>query len=89
MKRLYFILVLWIGKFGNVLCKIFHKSGTMISGKVAVKLQKNFVKYFRNIDYDKVIFITGTMVNQQQLILLVIQLKWQVKRLRLIQKVQI
>ena len=41
MKRLYFILVLWIGKFGNVLCKIFHKSGTMISGKVAVKLQKN------------------------------------------------
>ena len=60
MKRLYFILVLWIGKFGNVLCKIFHKSGTMISGKVAVKLQKNFVKYFRNIDYDKVIFITGT-----------------------------
>jgi len=39
MKRLYFILVLWIGKFGNVLCKIFHKSGTMISGKVAVKLQ--------------------------------------------------
>ena len=48
MKRLYFILVLWIGKFGNVLCKIFHKSGTMISGKVAVKLQKNFVKYFRN-----------------------------------------
>lgn len=89
MKRLYFILVLWIGKFGNVLCKIFHKSGTMISGKVAVKLQKNFVKYFRNIDYDKVIFITGTMVNQQQLILLVIQLKWQVKRLRLIQKAQI
>ena len=47
MKRLYFILVLWIGKFGNVLCKIFHKSGTMISGKVAVKLQKNFVKNFR------------------------------------------
>lgn len=89
MKRLYFILVLWIGKFGNVLCKIFHKSGTMISGKVAVKLQKNFVKYFKNIDYDKVIFITGTMVNQQQLILLVIQLKWQVKRLRLIQRVQI
>ena len=40
MKRLYFILVLWIGKFGNVLCKIFHKSGTMISGKVAVKLQR-------------------------------------------------
>ena len=32
----------------------------MISGKVAVFLQKDFVKYFSNIDYDKTIFVTGT-----------------------------
>lgn len=60
MKRLWFIFVLIGTKFGLVLCKIFRKSGTMISGKVAVMFQKDFVKYFTNIDYDKVIFITGT-----------------------------
>lgn len=60
MKRIWFVIVLLGVKFGNILCKIFHKQGTMISGKVAVKLQKDFVKYFKGIDYDKVIFITGT-----------------------------
>ena len=49
MKRIWFIIILWGLKFGNVLCKIFHKSGTMISGKVAVKLQKDFIKYFKEI----------------------------------------
>lgn len=60
MKKLYFILILWGAKLGLLLCKIFHKSGTMISGKVAVAFQKNFVSYFTNINYDKVIFVTGT-----------------------------
>lgn len=60
MKKIWFIFVLWGTKFGLILCKIFHKSGTMISGKVAVKFESNFVKYFSNIDYDKVIFVTGT-----------------------------
>lgn len=60
MKRLYFIFVLWGVKFGQLLCKIFRQGGTMITGKVAVMFQKNFVNYFTNIDYDKVIFITGT-----------------------------
>lgn len=60
MRKIWFIFVLWGVKFGNILCKIFHKAGSMISGKVAVKFQKDFVKYFTNIDYDKVIFVTGT-----------------------------
>lgn len=60
MKKLWFILVLWGSKLGLLLCKLFHKSGTMISGKVAVACQKDFVRYFTNIDYEKVIFITGT-----------------------------
>ena len=60
MKRLWFIFVLWGVKFGLLLCKVFHKAGSMISGKVAVKFQKDFVKYFKGIDYDKVIFVTGT-----------------------------
>ncbi len=60
MRKLYFIFVLWGVKFGQLLCKIFKQGGSMISGKVAVMFQKNFVKYFTNIDYDKVIFVTGT-----------------------------
>lgn len=60
MKKVWFILVLWCTKFIRVLCKIFHKQGSFIMGQVAVKLEKDFVKYFTNIDYDKVIFVTGT-----------------------------
>ena len=60
MGRLWFHIVLLGAKFGLLLCKIFNKQGSMISGKVAVKFQKNFVKYFRNIDYTKVFFVTGT-----------------------------
>ncbi len=60
MKKLWFIVVLWGAKFGLVLCKLFKKSGTMISGKVAVMFQKDFVRYFTNIDYEKTIFVTGT-----------------------------
>lgn len=60
MKKIVFIFVLWIAKLILVLCKIFKKSGTMISGKIATAIQKDFVKYFTNIDYDKTIFITGT-----------------------------
>ena len=60
MKKIKFTIILWGVKFGLILCKIFHKTGTMISGKVAVKLQKDFVKLFKNIDYNKTIFVTGT-----------------------------
>ena len=60
MKKIRFIITLWGVKFGLLLCKLFRKTGSMISGKVAVFFQKDFVKYFKNIDYDKVIFVTGT-----------------------------
>ena len=60
MKKIWFTIVLWISKFILFLCKIFKKQGSMISGKIAVFFQKDFVKYFTNIDYDKVIFVTGT-----------------------------
>lgn len=60
MKKILFIFALWIAKTVLILCKIFKKSGTMISGKVATYIQKDFVKYFSNIDYSKTIFVTGT-----------------------------
>jgi len=60
MKKIWFIIILWIVKLGHALSRIFHMPGSMISGKIAVLLQKDFVKYFTNIDYDKVIFVTGT-----------------------------
>lgn len=60
MKKLWFIIVLWIVKLGNFISSCFNQTGSMISGKIALILQKNFVKYFTNIDYDKAIFVTGT-----------------------------
>lgn len=60
MKKIIFTLVLWMAKMILVLCKIFKKQGTMISGKIATSIQKDFVKYFTNIDYSKTIFVTGT-----------------------------
>lgn len=60
MKKIVFIIALWIGKITNLLCKLFHKNGTYISGEIAKKIQKDFVKHFKNIDYSKVVFVTGT-----------------------------
>lgn len=60
MKKLWFIIILWAVKLGHKINSCFHQTGSMISGKIAVILQKDFVKHFTNIDYDKVIFVTGT-----------------------------
>lgn len=60
MSKIRFIFTLWIAKLVLLLGKIFGITGSMISGKIAVMLQKDFVKYFSNIDLDKTIFITGT-----------------------------
>ena len=60
MKKIRFIFALLVAKFTLLLGKILKKQGSMISGKVAIALQKDFVKYFSNIDYDKTIFVTGT-----------------------------
>lgn len=60
MKKLLFIFTLWTSKIVLLVGKILRKQGSMISGKVATYIQKDFVKYFRNIDYSKTIFVTGT-----------------------------
>lgn len=60
MKKLLFIFALWTSKIVVLLCKLLKKQGSMISGKIATNIQKDFVKYFSNIDYSKTIFVTGT-----------------------------
>lgn len=60
MKKIRFIITLLIAKLILVVGKLFGMTGSMISGKIAVILQKDFVKYFTNIDYGKTIFVTGT-----------------------------
>lgn len=56
-----FLLTLWISKFvAHAVNLIDPKRGSNYSGKIALKLMPDFVKHFKNIDYDKVIFISGT-----------------------------
>ena len=56
-----FILTLWIAKFVAFVVNIIDKKrGSNYAGKIAVKLMPNFVSCFKGIDYDKVIFISGT-----------------------------
>ena len=61
MRKIKFYIVLWLCKFISfVVTKIRKNGGTMISGKIATKLDKNFISNFKNIDYDKVVMVTGT-----------------------------
>ena len=56
-----FLLTLWIAKFVAFAVNVIDKKrGSNYSGKIALKLMPDFVKYFKGIDYDKVIFISGT-----------------------------
>ena len=56
-----FLLTLWISKFVAWAVNLIDKSrGSNYSGMIALKLMPDFVSYFKNIDYDKVIFVTGT-----------------------------
>ncbi len=56
-----FFLTLWISKFvARVVRIIAPKRGSNYAGKIALKLMPDFVKHFKNIDYNKVIFISGT-----------------------------
>lgn len=61
MGRFLFLLLLWVCKVMNFLiARVIRRGGSAISGKLACRIQKDFVKYFRGIDYDKVVFVTGT-----------------------------
>lgn len=56
-----FLFTLWIAKFiAFAVSLIDEKRGSNYSGKIAVKLMPNFVSKFKNIDYNKVYFISGT-----------------------------
>lgn len=56
-----FLLTLWLTKLIAVAVNIIDKQrGSNYSGKIATKLMPDFVSHFKGIDYDKVIFITGT-----------------------------
>lgn len=61
MSKLTFYPLLWIGKLFNKIIPVLRKNGgTMITGKIALKLDKEFISKFKGINYDKVIMITGT-----------------------------
>ena len=61
MKKLKFLFGLWIGKIIVVLTKLFAKErGTNVPGVWAMKFSKDFLAQFKNVNLDKVIFITGT-----------------------------
>lgn len=60
MNRIWFIISLWIAKLTLIIAKVLNKTGSTIAGKVAITMQKDFVKFFKNINLDKTIFITGT-----------------------------
>lgn len=56
-----FIITLWIAKLVAIAVNIIDKKrGSNYAGKIAVKLMPNFVSGFKNIDYDKVVFVSGT-----------------------------
>lgn len=61
MKKIKFIIAIFIGKILVVLTRVISKKrGTNIPGAIAIKIQKDFIKQFKGINYDKAIFITGT-----------------------------
>ena len=61
MKKLRFLIALYVGKILVLLTRILSKErGTNIPGAYSNKIQKDFIKNFKGIDLEKAIFITGT-----------------------------
>lgn len=60
MSKLKFLLALWLGKAILLFCKIIDKGGTNVPGEKACLIKKDFIRCFKNVDTEKVIFITGT-----------------------------
>lgn len=61
MKRVKFHIALIVGKIIAFIVNIIAKDrGTNLSGRYAYKICKDFIKEFKGIDYNKVVFITGT-----------------------------
>lgn len=56
-----FLIVLWLSKAIAWAVNIIDKNrGTNYAGKIAIKVMPDFVRHVKGIDYDKVIFVTGT-----------------------------
>ena len=56
-----FIITLWISKLVAIAVNLIDRSrGSNYAGKIATRLLPDFVRHFKGIDYEKVIFITGT-----------------------------
>ncbi|MCG2729976.1 MAG: Mur ligase family protein, partial [Acetobacterium sp.] len=56
-----FYLALWFAKLMGIAIKLVSRGrGTNLPGEKALSIDPSFVKHFKNIDYSKVIFITGT-----------------------------
>ena len=56
-----FYFALWLAKLMGIAIKLVSKGrGTNLPGEKALAIDPDFVKHFKNIDYSKVVFITGT-----------------------------
>lgn len=56
-----FLIALWTAKIINWLINMIDKSrGSNLSGEKALKIDPKMVAHFKGIDYEKVLFITGT-----------------------------
>lgn len=55
-----FYVALYAGKAVSASCKILGRCGSNKPGEIACKICPDFIKHFKNIDLEKVIFITGT-----------------------------
>lgn len=61
MGKIIFLLLLWMCKVMNfLLAHVIRRGGSALAGKIACRVQKGFVRHFSGIDYEKVIFVTGT-----------------------------
>lgn len=61
MKKILFYIVLWFCKFVSwIMSKLYKKGGSTLPGKIATKMHKQFIRYFKNLDMNKVIMVTGS-----------------------------
>lgn len=61
MKRLKFLIALYIGKILALLTGLIApERGTNLPGAFSNRIQGDFIRGFKGIDYEKTIFITGT-----------------------------
>lgn len=60
MNKLKFLIALWTGKAVSLFCKLVKNGGTNKPGAFSVKIKKDFIRCFKNIDHEKIVFITGT-----------------------------